>query len=284
MRRFVTCVFLLEHILPKDLGKRSSERARRRGDIFSNRYFGYRFLRLEVAEILSTCHMMTSFPIRYTTWSGSVAKLLATFKVFFLPNLKNDGVPFQAWHIFEDEIDDFQEFVPLQKTGSILIEVIQEVVEDKVGPCNTRNTHFVSLTHKCIDHTQMNLSLTNVSITYKWMDQTQMYRSNTNVSITHKLIDHTQMYRSHTNESITHKWMDQTQMYRSNTNVSITHKWIDHTQMNGSNTNVSIKHKWIDHTQINRSHTKVSITNKGIDHTRMCRSHTNSSWSLCPSF
>ena len=63
--------------------------------------------------------------------------------MFFLPNLKNNGVPFQAWHIFEDKVDDIQVLIPLQKTGPVLLEVVKEVVQDKVGPCNTRNTGCV---------------------------------------------------------------------------------------------------------------------------------------------
>jgi hypothetical protein len=55
-----------------------------------------------------------------------------------LPNLKNDGLSLQACHIFEDEVDDFHILVPVQKTGSVLLKVVHEVVQDEVGPCNTQ--------------------------------------------------------------------------------------------------------------------------------------------------
>lgn len=55
-------------------------------------------------------------------------------QVFPVSVLKNNGVSLQACCIFEDEIDDFQILIPFQKTGIILLEIVQEVVEDKVGP------------------------------------------------------------------------------------------------------------------------------------------------------
>lgn len=56
------------------------------------------------------------------------------FHLIFLPDLKNNGIPLQACCVLEDEVDDFQILVPFQETRIILLEVVQKVVEDKVGP------------------------------------------------------------------------------------------------------------------------------------------------------
>jgi hypothetical protein len=82
-------------------------------------------------------YSVTSFGIKT---SGSVTRIFIYFYLIFLPNLKNDGVPLQACHIFEDEIDDFQILVPFQKTRIILFKIVQEVVENEVGPWNTQKT------------------------------------------------------------------------------------------------------------------------------------------------
>ena len=139
------------------------------GKIILNRYLGLRFLWWMVDGILTS--MLHDGELSYNLHgcSGSVARLLATFfQVFFLPNLKNNGVPFQAWHIFEDEVDDFQVLLPLQKTGSVLLEVVKEVVQDKVGPCNKRNTHFGSLSHTHTRARARTHPRTNISITSKF--------------------------------------------------------------------------------------------------------------------
>ena len=100
--------------------------------------------------------------------------------MFFLPNLKNNGVPFQAWHIFEDVVDDIQVLLPLQKTGSVLLEVVKEVVQDEVRPCNTRNAHFVyvSLSRSLSLARSLSLSLSHT--------HTHTH-THTHVSITRKL-------------------------------------------------------------------------------------------------
>lgn len=60
--------------------------------------------------------------------------------MFASPYLENDGVPLQLRQVLEDEVDDVQVFVPQQETRCVLLEVVQEVVEDKIGPCNAQKT------------------------------------------------------------------------------------------------------------------------------------------------
>jgi hypothetical protein len=98
-------------------------------------------------------------------WRGVLLKLrlllrgyIFYFDLIFSADLKNNGVSLQACCIFEDEIDDFQILVPFQKTWIILLEIVQEVVEDKVGPWNTQKIYMCYDELSTYPHTDMHFS------------------------------------------------------------------------------------------------------------------------------
>jgi len=46
--------------------------------------------------------------------------------------LENNGFPFDLRHVLENGIDNGEELVPIQRTGLILLEEVDEVVQDEV--------------------------------------------------------------------------------------------------------------------------------------------------------
>lgn len=47
--------------------------------------------------------------------------------------LENDRISLQPCEVLEDGVDDVKELVPLEEAGAVLLEVVDKVVQDKVG-------------------------------------------------------------------------------------------------------------------------------------------------------
>lgn len=47
--------------------------------------------------------------------------------------LENDGISLQPCEVLKDGVDDVKELVPLEEAGAVLLEVVDKVVQDKVG-------------------------------------------------------------------------------------------------------------------------------------------------------
>lgn len=47
--------------------------------------------------------------------------------------LENDGISLQPCEVLKDGVDDVKELVPLEEAGAVLLEIVDKVVQDKVG-------------------------------------------------------------------------------------------------------------------------------------------------------
>lgn len=68
--------------------------------------------------------------------------------------LEDDGFAFRLGHLVENRLHDLQEFVVRQRGRIVLLEIVDEVVQQKVGACPENSNSALSFTYSS-RHTKM---------------------------------------------------------------------------------------------------------------------------------